>query len=255
LELELHGKVAVVTGAGRGIGRAVALRLAAEGLLVMGASRKEPSQAVPGILHLETDLRDPEAPAALIDWAAAQHGRLDLLVNNVGTGKIRSGSLEESDEDWAAILNLNLLTAVRATRAAMPWLLQSRGVVVNVSSINGRLAEPSIAGYSASKAALNSFSKSLATQYGPQGVRVGTVSPGPTATDLWLGPDGAAAQIAALEGTDEASVVAQAEASIPLLRFATPEEMANCIAFLASPLAGAVTGADLLIDGGVVPTT
>jgi NAD(P)-dependent dehydrogenase (short-subunit alcohol dehydrogenase family) len=137
----------------------------------------------------------------------------------------------------------------------MPWLLQSRGVVVNVSSINGRLAEPSIAGYSASKAALNSFSKSLATQYGPQGVRVGTVSPGPTATDLWLGPDGAAAQIAALEGTDEASVVAQAEASIPLLRFATPEEMANCIAFLASPLAGAVTGADLLIDGGVVPTT
>jgi NAD(P)-dependent dehydrogenase (short-subunit alcohol dehydrogenase family) len=84
---------------------------------------------------------------------------------------------------------------------------------------------------------------------------VGTVSPGPTATDLWLGPDGAAAQIAALEGTDEASVVAQAEASIPLLRFATPEEMANCIAFLASPLAGAVTGADLLIDGGVVPTT
>lgn len=203
MELELHGKVAVVTGAGRGIGRAVALRLAAEGLLVMGASRKEPSQAVPGILHLETDLRDPEAPAALIDWAAAQHGRLDLLVNNVGTGKIRSGSLEESDEDWAAILNLNLLTAVRATRAAMPWLLQSRGVVVNVSSINGRLAEPSIAGYSASKAALNSFSKSLATQYGPQGVRVVTVSPGPTATDLWLGPDGAAAQIAALEGTDE----------------------------------------------------
>lgn len=215
MDLDLHGKVAVVTGAGRGIGRAVALRLAAEGMLVMGASRTQPQRADPGILHLATDLSDPGAPSALIEWAAAQQGHIDLLVNNAGTGKVRSGSLDESDEDWAAILNLNLMAAVRTTRAAMPWLLRSRGVVVNISSINGRLAEPSIAGYSASKAALNSFSKSLATQYGPQGVRVVTVSPGPTNTDLWLGPDGVAAQVAVLEGRDAASVVAEAGASIP----------------------------------------
>jgi NAD(P)-dependent dehydrogenase (short-subunit alcohol dehydrogenase family) len=255
MDLQLDGRVAVVTGASTGIGRATALALVAEGASVVGASRRPPpDDDVKGITSVLVDLASNDGPESVVRQAMELHGRLDILVNNAATGEISLDPLEQDDRTWIDTLNLNLLAAVRATRAAMPHLLASGGVIVNVTSVNGRVPAAEAPAYSASKAALLNFGKAISSHYAPRGVRVVTISPGLTATPMWLGPDGTAARLEGL-GAGEAAAIAEGVAnSTPLKRFLAPEEIANCICFVASPRASAVTGAEFVVDGGVTQT-
>ena len=253
MDLHLTGLVAVVTGSSTGIGRASAVALAAEGVQVVGVSRRAPESEVDGVSHFGADLSDPDAPRQAIEHAVERHGRLDILVNNAGAGRVFEGFLGEDADEWSATLNLNLVAAVRAMQAAIPHLLVRGGTVVNVTSVNSRLPAEDSAAYSASKAALLNVSKAVATQYAALGVRVVTISPGLTATPMWLGRDGIASQLGAMSGTDPVDVAANAAAGTPLGRFITPEEVADCICFVASPRASAVTGAELVVDGGLTP--
>jgi NAD(P)-dependent dehydrogenase (short-subunit alcohol dehydrogenase family) len=254
MDLSFSGHVAVVTGASTGIGRATALALASEGVRVVGASRRPPAEDVDGISHFEVDLSRPEAPATLIEHAVQRHGRLDILVNNAAAGRLGTGVLDADGEVWADAVNLNLLAAVRSTQAAIPHLLERGGVIINVTSVNGRVPSPQASAYSASKAALLNFGKAVAIEYASKGIRVVTISPGLTATPMWLGSEGVASQIAAWGDGDAEAIAAATAASTPFGRFLTPEEIASCICFMASPRASAVTGAELVVDGGITPT-
>lgn len=194
MDLQLAGKAAVVTGAGKGIGLAVTQALADEGVRVVAASRT-PTEALSGLAErrdvhfVQVDLARPEGPGETVEEAVARFGGLDILVNNVGAVRPRAdGFLSVGDDDWTWTWTVNFLTAVRATRAALPHLIKSgSGSIVTVSSVNAFLPDPLIIDYSASKAALTNFCKALSKETGPHGVRVNTVSPGPVSTDMWLG--------------------------------------------------------------------
>lgn len=254
MDLNISGQVAVVTGASTGIGRATAVALAAEGVKVVGVSRHAPDLQIDGVTHFVADLAESDAPARMIEHAAELHGRLDILVNNAASGAVFQGFLAETPDEWSATYELNLMAGVRAMHAALPLLVERGGVIVNVTSVNSRLPAEDGASYSAMKAALLNVGKAVATEYAAKGVRVVTVSPGLTATPMWLGTDGVAAQIAALQGSTLDEVAEATAASTPLRRFITPEEIAHCICFLASSRASAVTGAELVVDGGLTPT-
>ncbi|MDT4914654.1 MAG: hypothetical protein QOC66_3782, partial [Pseudonocardiales bacterium] len=151
---------------------------------------------------------------------------------------------------------LNLMAAVRTTRAALPPMLAAgHGNIVTTSSVNAVLPDPTVMEYSAAKAALASFSKALSKEVGPKGIRVNTVSPGPVATDLWLGAEGVAATVAAATGDDAQAVAGAVAAQSVTGRFTQPHEIADLVLLLASDRAGNVTGADFVIDGGLITTT
>lgn len=248
----------MVTGASRGIGLAVVRTLASEGMQVVGgALTVETLAEVEGVTAVEVDLVDPAGSKQLVDRALAEHGRIDVLVNNVGGVKLRlDGFLQVSDEDFERSMQLNFFAALRATRAAVAAMLEhGGGAIVNVASVNSFFhPDGLVIDYGAAKAALLNVAKALSQELGPKGIRINSVSPGPVATDLWLGEHGVAATIAASTGTDAESVRAQAIASMPTGRFTTPEEVATLVALLASPRAGNVTGSNYVIDGGLVKT-
>lgn len=254
MDLKLRGMVAVVSGASQGIGRATALSLASEGVQVVGVARRSPEEGVENIDNLALDLANEHAPAEMIEYAVRRYRRLDILVNNVGHARLADGFLDEPLEEWHRVINLNLMSAVRAMKAALPYLTERGGVIINVSSINARLPTHRAAAYSAGKAALNNLGKNAATEYASKRVRVITVSPGLTGTALWLGPDGAAAQLSAKTGQSIDEVANATAAGTPLGRFITPKEVGDCICFLASPIAAAVSGTEVVVDGGLMPT-
>jgi NAD(P)-dependent dehydrogenase (short-subunit alcohol dehydrogenase family) len=254
MDLGLDGRVAVVTGASTGIGRATVLALAGEGAVVVGVARRMPEEETAGVSHVIADLSEEEAPRQVIEEVVRRHGRLDILVNNAATGRINDGFLDEDEDNWHVTFNLNLLAAVRAMQVALPHLLDGGGVIVNVTSVNSRLPSSQSAAYSASKAALLNVGKAVATEYAARGVRVLTVSPGLTATPMWLGPDGVAEQIAAKTKASPEQIAVETARGTPLQRFLTPEEIANCICFAVSPRASALTGVELVVDGGLTPT-
>ena len=247
MDLGLRGKACLVTGSTGGIGLETARLLVGEGARVVTCGRSD----APGIgeaAHVRADLSDAAAPAQVVDAAVDALGGLDVLVNNVGFA-IQATFEDVSDADWDAMWNLNVMSYVRAIRAALPHLRTSRGVIVNVSSTAGKRPSVGMPHYSVTKAAVLSLSRLVADAHAIDGIRCNAVTPGPTATDAWLGEGGLADQ----QGGERADVLAKVGAGRPLGRLAEPEEIAAVIAFLASDRASYVTGAAWSADGGTVP--
>jgi NAD(P)-dependent dehydrogenase (short-subunit alcohol dehydrogenase family) len=250
----------VVTGASRGIGLAVTEALSAEGVHVVAGARTTSDELhalvrAGSVDFVPADLGSRSAAGALAAAALAR-GRIDILVNNVGAAHPRlDGFLSITDEDWAASINLNLMAAVRTTRAVLPSMLEAgSGAIVTTSSVNAFLPDPAVLDYSAAKAAVANFSKSLSKEVAAHGIRVNTVSPGPVATALWLGEGGVAQTVARATGGDPDAVAQSAASDSATGRFTTPAEVADLIVFLASGRAANITGADFTIDGGLIKT-
>ena len=245
MDLGLGGKRCLVTGSTGGIGLETARLLVAEGARVVTCGRR----AAPGIgeaAHAALDLAPAGAPERAVAEAVAALGGLDVLVNNVGLA--RHARFEEvPDEEWDAYWQLNVMSYVRATRAALPHLGEG-SAIVNVSSTAGKRPSTGMPHYSVTKAAVLSLSRLVADLYASKGIRCNAVTPGPTATDAWLGEGGLADQ----QG-DRDDVLAKVGAGRPLARLATPEEIASVIVFLCSERASYVTGAAWSADGGTVP--
>jgi NAD(P)-dependent dehydrogenase (short-subunit alcohol dehydrogenase family) len=259
MDLQLNDKVAVVTGANKGIGLAITKALVAEGArVVAGSLSTENLDGLDHVTPVAVDLLTEEGPARLVREAVDAHGRLDVLVNNVGAVRIRvEGFLATSDEEFEWALRMNFFTGLRATRAALgPMLEQGSGSIVNVASVNS-FFQPDAAtiDYGVAKAAVVNLSKSLSQEFGPKGIRVNCISPGQVSTDLWLGDQGVAATLADATGLDADTIRATATAAIPTGRFTTPEEVATLVAMLASGRIANVTGANYVIDGGLIKTT
>jgi len=260
MDMHLTNKVVVVTGASKGIGLAVSRAFAEAGAFVIaGARHNTPElqalEAAGSATFITADLSTAEGPRALIA-AAAERGGADVLVNNAGAVATRfDGILSVTDEQWEAALALNFMSAVRTTRQAIPQMLaRGGGSIVMIGSVNATLPEWNIVDYSATKAALANYAKSLSKEFGPKGIRVNTVSPGPVSTDLWLADDGIAARFASASGATPDDVVASVSAGAPTGRVATPPEVAGLAVFLASRRSGNTTGSDVRIDGGYVTT-
>jgi NAD(P)-dependent dehydrogenase (short-subunit alcohol dehydrogenase family) len=258
MDLGLTGRTAVVTGASRGIGLAVTRGLVAEGVHVTAGARTSSAEldALAGtgmVRAVEVNLAEPGGPASLV---AAAGDRIDILVNNLGAAPARPGGFGAiTDDDWQGSLTLNLMAAVRAARAALPVMLAAgKGAIVNISSANALLPDPAVMDYSAAKAALANFSKSLSKEAGPHGIRVNTISPGPVATDLWLGDHGVAATVSRATGARPEDIQSEAARQMVTGRFSRPEEVADLVLILASDRTANITGADITIDGGLIPT-
>jgi NAD(P)-dependent dehydrogenase (short-subunit alcohol dehydrogenase family) len=246
VDLELDGKRCLVTGSTGGIGLETARLLVDEGARVVTCGRRG-APAVGEEAHVTADLASKEAPAEAVEEAAAALGGLDVLVNNVGM--VRHARFEEvPDDEWDAYWQLNVMSYVRAIRAALPTLREEGGAIVNVSSTAGKRPSTGMPHYSVTKAAVLSLSRLVADLYASDGIRCNAVTPGPTETDAWLGTGGLAEQ----QGNREA-VLAKVGAGRPLGRLARPEEIAAVIVFLCSARASFVTGAAWSADGGTVP--
>ena len=206
----------------------------------------------PGIgeaLHVTADLARQGEPERLI----AEAGDVDVLVNNVGVAYQRSFA-EVTDEQWDELWRLNVMSYVRTIRAVLPGMTaRGGGVIVNVSSTAGKRPSASMPDYSVTKAAVLSLSRLIADVYAKDGIRCNAVTPGPTATEAWLGDGGLADQQAARSGKTKEEVLAAVGGGRPLGRLAEPEEIASVVAFLCSPRSSYVTGAAWSADGGTVP--
>lgn len=246
------GRVALVTGAASGIGRATATAFAAEGARVVvtdvdGAAADGVARGLGGALAVALDVADEAAWAAAVERARAWAGRLDVLVNNAGV--VTAGPLAELDlPAWRRTFAVNVDGAALGLRAALPLLREARGCAVNVASASGRKAQPGAAAYCASKAALLVLSRVAARELAPLGVRVNCVLPGGVKTPLWdrmtFFQD-----LVKEQGGREAAFAALA-ADTPLGGFSAPEDVARAILFLASDEAATITGAELAVDGG-----
>ena len=246
MNLGLDGKRCLVTGSTAGIGLEVARQLVGERAHVVTCGRR----AAPGVgetAHATADLARAGEPERIVAEAVAALGGLDVLVNNVGVARIARFE-EVADEEWDAYWQLNVMSYVRAIRAALPSLRGGGGSIVNVSSTAGKRPSTGMPHYSVTKAAVLSLSRLIADLYAKDGVRSNAVTPGPTATDAWLREGGLAEQ----QG-DRDEILARVAAGRPLGRLADPEEAAAVIVFLCSERASYVTGAAWSADGGTVP--
>jgi 3-oxoacyl-[acyl-carrier protein] reductase len=244
-ELAFAGQAALVTGASRGIGAAIALELARQGLRVVGTATTEVgaagiSQALSGhegCRGVVLDVNQGEAVNALVDEIVAQHGALHVLVNNAGITR-DTLAMRLKDDDWDAVLDTNLKAVFRLSRAVIrPMMKQRYGRIISITSVVGASGNPGQANYAAAKAGVAGMTRALARELGSRQITVNCVAPGFIATDM-------------TEVLPEAQKTALLQ-QIPAGRLGTPEEVAHAVAFLASPLAGYVTGTELHVNGGM----
>ena len=254
MTIRLEGIRALVTGGSAGIGLATASCLVAGGARVAIASR-DPSAAAAelGAHAVPADLATENGPADAVAEAARALGGLDVLVNNLGVARIAAWH-ELTDEHWQAAWDTNVMSYVRAIRAALPHLRESSNAsIVNVASTSGKRPSVRMPHYSVTKAAVLSLSRLVADAHAKDGIRCNAVCPGPTRTPAWLGEGGLADQTAALGGRDRDEVLDSVGKGRPIGRMAEADEIAAVIVFLASPEASYVTGAAWSADGGTVP--
>jgi NAD(P)-dependent dehydrogenase (short-subunit alcohol dehydrogenase family) len=241
---------AIVTGASSGIGRAAATRLAADGFAVLAVGREE--RALQDVCQeieragghaspLAADVTASDAPARIVAGAVERWGGIDALVNAAGV--IATGSvMDTGDAGWDAMMDVNVRAPFRLIREAAAALAERRGAIVNVSSVAGPRAFPGLASYCVSKAAIDQLTRCAALDLAPRGVRVNAVNPGVVVTNLH--------RRGGMDETKYAAFLEHSATTHPLGRPGTPEEIANLIAFLASPAAGWMTGDTVGIDGG-----
>jgi NAD(P)-dependent dehydrogenase (short-subunit alcohol dehydrogenase family) len=254
---EFDGQRVLVTGGTKGIGQAVVARFRDGGARVLTTARSRPTGTTDADLFVETDITTSEGCAAVADVVMKGLGGIDIIVHVVGGSSAPAGGFAVLDDDqWHRALHLNLFPAVRLDRALLPIMLkQSSGVIIHVTSIQRvmPLPEATIA-YAAAKAALANYSKGLSKEVSPKGIRVVQVSPGWVETEAAVG---LVNELAVSKGTDyegARKALMDALGGIPIGRPAQPKEVADLIAFLASPRAASITGTEYVIDGGTVPT-
>lgn len=247
MELDLSGKVALVTGSSRGIGLAIAMRLYQEGCKLVlngrdGLALAAVEKSMPGSIGFAADVCDPEQAKALISSVIDRYHQLDILVCNVGSGRSVAPG-EESLPEWQRMFALNLWSATNCVEAARNALIERKGVIICISSICGREA---ISGapvtYSAAKAALHAYVRGVARPLGKQGVRINAIAPGNILFDgsVW------SRKLA----EDSLAVKTMLENEVALQRLGSPQEIADVVAFLASPQASFATGTVWTLDGG-----
>ena len=256
-DLRLTDRRALITGGTKGIGAAVVEALHDAGAKVIATARSAPADAIEGVHYIAADLATAEGCAAAAGSVLQQLRGIDVLVNVLGGSSAPGGGFAALDDaEWSKELNQNLMPAVRLDRALLPSMIeQGSGVIIHVTSIQHELPLPdSTTAYAAAKAALSTYSKSLSKEVTPKGVRVVRVSPGWVETEASVR---LAERLAAQAGTDYEGgkqIIMKGLGGIPLGRPVKPREVADLIAFLASPRAASITGTEYVIDGGTIPT-
>ncbi len=254
--LELEGRRALVTGGTKGIGEAVAARLREAGATVLTTARTRPGN-LPGDLFVAADITSAEGCATVADAARDRLGGIDVIVHVVGGSSAPAGGFAVLDDrEWHRALDLNLFPAVRLDRALLPTMLdQGSGVIIHITSIQRQLPLPEATmAYAAAKAALSNYSKGLSKEVSPKGIRVVRVSPGWVETEAAVGLVEELAKKMSTNYDDARQALMDSLGGIPIGRPAQPKEVADLVAFLASPRAASITGTEYVIDGGTVPT-
>lgn len=254
---ELSGKIALITGGTKGVGKAIAERLQKAGATVIITARNAPEETTKYYHFISADLSTPEGTNKLVEEVLAKYGSLDILVNNLGGSETPAGGFAVlTDKDWETAIQTNLLAPVRLDRGFLPEMLQRKsGVIIHIASIQGRLPlYDSTLPYAAAKAGLINYSKSLSNEVSPKGIRVLTVSPGWVMTSASTRMMERIAESSSITVDQATQSVMDALGGIPYGRPAQPEEVAEFVGFLVSPRANYLTGTEYVIDGGTTPT-